>query len=562
MSKQKSIVELMGNVSEEDVVIHTDKLYEIPFREVIKNEMEKVNSKGRIFIPVFNRMGMKYWAGCQSDEGYSFTRRELVDILESLNITDYKFLYPYPDYIYPMAIYSDEYLPKKGELAIESYNFEKERLVLFHEAKAYDMIIHENLFPQFSNSFLLVIGSNLEKENTIFTKFSYERVKEFAIKTDIIVMDNDEKVVKKRALYPEGKEHIYHMYNCYKGLSEHMIDGKWKILPCKKDENVLVFPFVNGETLSNILYELVAEERKEELFLQLENYISKIKKMFGTLEFKKTEAFVNVFGNVSFPEQHHYTTSDYNNIDLVLDNVLVDGDGYYFIDYEWTFHFPVPLEYTIYRILHYFILRSEHKQWLEELNLYEYFGISEEEKEIFEEMEQNFQSYIEGNHTPIRDLYEMKGAGRLDIGTVVQAYKKQVQANNVCIYFDYGEGFSENQMITCKAQKVNGICKIEIDIPKDVKAFRIDPVEDFGCLMQICKFEDEQGNSLLRQFVANGKKANDNVYMFATKDPWIKCKKKVEKVCLEYRISVCDDELLKKYDKVAGARKFINKIFR
>ena len=28
---------------------------------------------------------------------------------------------------------------------------------------------------------------------------------------------------------------------------------------------------------------------------------------------------------------------------------------YYLIDYEWTFDFPIPVKYVIYRIIHYYI---------------------------------------------------------------------------------------------------------------------------------------------------------------------------------------------------------------
>ena len=56
-----------------------------------------------------------------------------------------------------MAIYSDEYLPKVGELRDNRRNFDRERYLLFDESKAYDSIIKDGLFPIFSNSYLVVI---------------------------------------------------------------------------------------------------------------------------------------------------------------------------------------------------------------------------------------------------------------------------------------------------------------------------------------------------------------------------------------------------------------------
>ena len=44
-------------------------------------------------------------------------------------------------------------------------------------------------------------------EKIIYTKYSNERAKPFAIRTDICA-DGSVRTVKKRACFPEGREHI------------------------------------------------------------------------------------------------------------------------------------------------------------------------------------------------------------------------------------------------------------------------------------------------------------------------------------------------------------------
>ena len=66
-----------------------------------------------------------------------------------------KFYYPYPDYKLPMAVYSDGWLPKKGELRNNLVNYDRQRMVLFDETRAWDALIGDGLFPLFSNSFLV-----------------------------------------------------------------------------------------------------------------------------------------------------------------------------------------------------------------------------------------------------------------------------------------------------------------------------------------------------------------------------------------------------------------------
>lgn len=133
-----------------------------------------LKENGKLIVAIENKLGMKYWAGCQEDHfgGYflgienyankkgirTFAKNELKDIVTEAGFTECEFYYPYPDYKFPISIYSDEYLPKKGDLQANMRNFDKERYVFFDEAKAFDTIIDEGLFPEFSNSFLLVLG--------------------------------------------------------------------------------------------------------------------------------------------------------------------------------------------------------------------------------------------------------------------------------------------------------------------------------------------------------------------------------------------------------------------
>ena len=133
---------------------------------------------GRIVIAIENRLGLKYWAGCTEDhvgkyfeglENYpdtrsvrTFSRKELSDIIDQAGEFKTTFYYPYPDYKFPMTIYSDKRLPKKGELRDNFCNFDRNRIQLFNEGKVYDSLTDAGLFQEFSNSFLVIVE---RKEN-------------------------------------------------------------------------------------------------------------------------------------------------------------------------------------------------------------------------------------------------------------------------------------------------------------------------------------------------------------------------------------------------------------
>ena len=140
--------------------------------------LEKINKRlkpgGKILMAIENRLGLKYFAGCKEDhvgkefegiEGYpnttgveTFSKKQLEKLLEKNGYFDYKFYYPYPDYKFANVIYSDEYLPKKGELRNNIRNFDGDRIQLFDEGRAFDALIDSELFPEFSNSFFVEIG--------------------------------------------------------------------------------------------------------------------------------------------------------------------------------------------------------------------------------------------------------------------------------------------------------------------------------------------------------------------------------------------------------------------
>ena len=147
--------------------------YEKPYHEFLRIAMRHLKPGGRLYIAIENRLGLKYFAGCREDhvdrnfegiEGYTntnravtFSREEFENLFAECGITDYCFMYPYPDYKFPMQIFTDDWLPKSGDLTMNLMNMDQSRYMLFDEAKAYDSFVGMDYFKTFSNSFLIEI---------------------------------------------------------------------------------------------------------------------------------------------------------------------------------------------------------------------------------------------------------------------------------------------------------------------------------------------------------------------------------------------------------------------
>lgn len=173
LNEKFDYVMLIGVLEYSKLYIDNDK----PYQEMLKRIGKLLKTHGKIVIAIENKFGLKYFAGCKEDHlgkvfaginGYSdgkdmvqtFTKKGLEDIIRNAGFENYKFYYPYPDYKFATSIYSDEYLPKKGELDNNIRNFDAERLGLFDEEKVFDELIDNNLFPYFSNSFLVVVDGD------------------------------------------------------------------------------------------------------------------------------------------------------------------------------------------------------------------------------------------------------------------------------------------------------------------------------------------------------------------------------------------------------------------
>lgn len=144
------------------------------YEEFLKKVKSVLKPNGKVLLAIENRFGLKYFAGTREDhsgiffegiEGYTcgkgvktFTKKELIQLINTAGFTKYNFYYPFPDYKLPYTIFSDEYLPKIGDIRNILHNYDQDRLSLFDEEKVYDSLIANGLFAEFSNSFLVEIG--------------------------------------------------------------------------------------------------------------------------------------------------------------------------------------------------------------------------------------------------------------------------------------------------------------------------------------------------------------------------------------------------------------------
>ena len=547
---------------------------EKPYHGFLTTIMRHIRPGGKLLLAIENKFGLKYWAGCREDhvgayfeglEGYqntagvrTFTRPELIQIMEECGYHDYRFYYPYPDYKFPVAIYSDEYLPKTGELNRNICNFDRSRLVLMDEGKVYDQILESGLFPLYANSFFVEIikpqepdgekdaakHSQTEEplERVLYTKYSSGRNKDFSIQTRIVRGSDGKNILYKKAEYQEGQSHIAHIAEDEQKLASLWQErGQLCANRCNVRKGRIEFEYLQGVTVEEELDELLAKGRQQEAADLLSAATARIRESAQAEGFHMTPEFKQVFGAAAIsPEEPSFPVAD---VDLIFSNLLKTEDGkWHVLDYEWTFFFPVPVDFLLFRALHYYLESAPlRKEFGRKFDFYDKCGITPEQQKIYLQMEQQFQRYVAGGSVSPGSLYHTMGKMALPLGKLLA----ETDRRRVQVYLDYGRGFSEEDSYFIETG-YDKTLRYTITIPANVVQISIDPALS-ACLLKDLRLVWVHGNGMEEpvSYRTNGCKMGKNGYVFDNSDPKIIIKEMPQqerRLDVSYTINILEEE--------------------
>ncbi len=151
-----------------------------PFHDFLLKIKSLLKPEGKIIIGIENKYGLKYISGAYEDhtgtlfsgiEEYkdfdhvrTFTRKEIINILDDMGLNKYEFYYPMPDYKMPKFIFSDNHKYNIGDMRNISQLYDNDCYHFFTEEIVFDNLCKNNMFPEFANSFLIFCESNEDME--------------------------------------------------------------------------------------------------------------------------------------------------------------------------------------------------------------------------------------------------------------------------------------------------------------------------------------------------------------------------------------------------------------
>lgn len=345
-------------------------------------------------------------------------------------------------------------------------------------------------------------------KKVLFSKYSNERDKKFAIRTDIVCEKG--KKVEKHAMYPEGMLHLKKQADYYEKYKDIYIESCMKLARCEFKEAVLEYQYLDGITLCDILDNMIADKQYEQAAEKLCDFCSRIRKLYSQEKWVISDEFRKVFGDA---ELENVMGCSFADIDLVPENIIMCDDGQYIMDYEWIFDFPIPADYVAFRAIRTFMYSGGKRRGLKEADLYAQAGIDSNQIMEYQRMEDNFQAYVYGGRVTMMDMYSAIGKTVYRMPDIMNDYVRQSLLNRPTVYYDYGNGFSEENKSTFR----ENIGRYEVNIPQGVRTVRFDPC-GYPCVVCKIRLSGETITENTLGVESNGIWMGD-VLMFVTDDP-------------------------------------------
>lgn len=347
------------------LLIGIDKFIDEIYNECnysIEEKMEKIlkfckvhlNQGGKILLAFDNYLGIRNFSFCQ-DNGITniedensiknnfFTKKNVLKLVDQLDLIETNTFYPFPNYRNPDIIFSKKC--EGLENNIKNYtvcNFQNSYFKLDENKVLYNILkCSKEYLSIFSNSILMELSNEIVEEdlngNIRLISFNNERNEKYQLMT--IIRD---KIVEKIPVSVLAKEHFENIKKNILYLSDLNI--------CNLDyvENSKLYSkyMSNHSTLDESIYinrndikyvEKIFNEIKEKLLVMRENY-----------DEKKAEKIISIVGEENKELLKELNFIKYGFWDMVPKNCFYINNQFYFFDQEWMMEY-IPVEFIIYR---------------------------------------------------------------------------------------------------------------------------------------------------------------------------------------------------------------------
>lgn len=363
-------------------------------------------------------------------------------------------------------------------------------------------------------------------EKLIYTKYSNERSARFAIRTDIYEDEQGRRCVRKYADTEAARPHIEHIQTVYEQMQTQFRGSRFVPNKAELHPEYIEFEYVEGETLEKQLDAYLAADDQEGFAALVNTYADEVRRVYGVSEATGTahediSAYAETFGTVTLPTP--VPMAQGVDIDLIFANIIVTGDTWTAIDYEWTFDFEAPVDFLLWRAGKVYLENYANRACISEEQMNALLGVAQANVDAYRQMELYFlQQYCYRGRS---DLYELYGT----MGQYVAKVKPEDilrgdedGTTHIQIFYDTGHGFSEEESDKLHIYPdEKGGFHLQHKLPANLQKLRIDPGER-ACVIQIWKAKAyTNGSSYKMACKTNGYALDESRYVIPQDDPQI-----------------------------------------
>lgn len=326
---QYDIVTLIGVLEYSPVYLNAED----PFIAGLKMAASALKPGGMLVFAIENKVGLKYFAGISEDhcakpyygvenrydvhDATTYGKRQLTRRLKKAGFAQVDFFYPYPDYKLPEVIFSERAVQNEafntGDLIshLENRDYFNAGKTQFNLPLTWETIGDEGLVGELANSFLIFArpepGERFARPGLLAQKFTDSRAPAYNCVTSFIEDGAGGIDVVKTPMVPESKR------------QDQRIDIR-QVLTNER--------YVSGRNLGGLIKRAMIKGKLPRAYRLLQLWLATL----------RNEAVDGLLP----PEW----------LDAIPANMILDDDGQcHFIDREWHYSQPLPLDLLIYRSL-------------------------------------------------------------------------------------------------------------------------------------------------------------------------------------------------------------------
>lgn len=363
-------------------------------------------------------------------------------------------------------------------------------------------------------------------EKLIYTKYSNERGARFAIRTDIYEDEQGRRCVRKYADTEAARPHIEHIQTVYEQMQTQFAGSRFVPNRAELHPEYIEFEYVEGETLEKQLDAYLAADDQEGFAALVNTYADEVRRVYGVSEatgtaHEDTSSYAEAFGTVTLPTP--VPMAQGVDIDLIFANIIVTGDTWTAIDYEWTFDFAAPVDFLLWRAGKVYLENYANRACISEEQMNALLGVAQANVDAYRQMELYFlQQYCYRGRSDLYELYGTMGQYVANVKPEDILRGDEDGTTQIQIFYDTGHGFSEEESDKLHIYPdEKGEFHLQHKLPANLQKLRIDPGER-ACVIQIWKAKAyTNGSSYKMACKTNGYALDESRYVIPQDDPQI-----------------------------------------